>query len=694
MVGPSQFRVQVVADPEMVTALEECYQNSSWESVDEIDGSVELEAPTDAEDELTVVANGDYEALVVDSNRLDEESLEAILERAPDVPVLALSGSDSQNLALDAERRGAHASLIAESPSQREFKRALQTAVRRHRVEQARDHHREQSILLGHLLSVDVRNDMESALNWSESALETVEESAGDDLERMATVCRHSKNLTAKVETIRSLVTDGDLTEELATVNLAQMIRSEITRLRQRETAVQFQLPTDFDAEVIVRGDELLGCALYTLLADAAHRASQETGVQVSIKTTDEEAIATVKDDGETPPTAKVDQLSSDRPAPDDPADDRLDAYFINQVIEGYGGEIAVRTEETAGTTIQVTLQRDSQQAGFEVDADLSERPDSDRLSTRVSMEETEIVFETDETTHRVDHDSIFDIANDVGEYSDPSESTKITIAYRNGQSTEAVTLHGRAGRLAKIQQIFFRTLLGSTPAKVQYQSREASQTVTGEVELTITSEQILLSTTEGTASVDRESIKQFNMREQSADDSDSQVITINHLKDGVPAKIDIAFRTYRDRNMFGRFLQANLDTGETDERRPQETVQLLLVEDDTADREMASLMLEKRAEELAIETASNAIEGYRKIKSTEFDCVISDYDMPKRDGIDLLQQVRETHPDLPFILFTGQGSEAVAKEAVLSDVTDYVQKGIGTNQYDILVDRVRKAIR
>jgi DNA-binding NtrC family response regulator len=67
---------------------------------------------------------------------------------------------------------------------------------------------------------------------------------------------------------------------------------------------------------------------------------------------------------------------------------------------------------------------------------------------------------------------------------------------------------------------------------------------------------------------------------------------------------------------------------------------------------------------------------------------------MPGTDGIEFLQQVRDEHPDLPFILFTGQGSEAVAKQALLSDVTDYVEKGIGTQQYEVLLSRLRKAMR
>jgi DNA-binding NtrC family response regulator len=54
---------------------------------------------------------------------------------------------------------------------------------------------------------------------------------------------------------------------------------------------------------------------------------------------------------------------------------------------------------------------------------------------------------------------------------------------------------------------------------------------------------------------------------------------------------------------------------------------------------------------------------------------------MPGVDGLEFLASVREEYPDLPFILFTGKGSEEIASEAISRGVTDYLQKETGTDQ-------------
>jgi len=71
------------------------------------------------------------------------------------------------------------------------------------------------------------------------------------------------------------------------------------------------------------------------------------------------------------------------------------------------------------------------------------------------------------------------------------------------------------------------------------------------------------------------------------------------------------------------------------------------------------------------------------------FDVLVSDYEMPETDGLEFLEMVRDAHPDLPFILLTGQGDEELAAEAIHRGVSEYLPKGSGTDQFRVLANRI-----
>ena len=119
----------------------------------------------------------------------------------------------------------------------------------------------------------------------------------------------------------------------------------------------------------------------------------------------------------------------------------------------------------------------------------------------------------------------------------------------------------------------------------------------------------------------------------------------------------------------------------------------VLAVDDDPALADLVAEMLPRANERFDVETAAGAQAGLDLLDTREFDCIVSDYDMPGMDGIDFLRAVRRENADLPFILFTGKGSEEVAGDAISAGVTDYLQKQVGTEQYTLLANKVEHAI-
>ncbi|QGN07106.1 response regulator [Halorhabdus sp. CBA1104] len=122
------------------------------------------------------------------------------------------------------------------------------------------------------------------------------------------------------------------------------------------------------------------------------------------------------------------------------------------------------------------------------------------------------------------------------------------------------------------------------------------------------------------------------------------------------------------------------------------DAVTVLCVDDDPDFLTLSETVLQRSAERFEIITETDPTAVLDRLSSNAVDCVVSDYDMPGMDGLELLEAIRADHPKLPFILFTGKGSEEVASEAIARGVTDYLQKGGGRERYALLANRIEHA--
>jgi len=121
--------------------------------------------------------------------------------------------------------------------------------------------------------------------------------------------------------------------------------------------------------------------------------------------------------------------------------------------------------------------------------------------------------------------------------------------------------------------------------------------------------------------------------------------------------------------------------------------IRVLHVEDDPDFASLTAEFLEREADRLTVSTVYTPGDALDALTDQRVDCVVSDYDLPEMDGIELLETIRSNHPDLPFVLFTGKGSEEVASDAISAGATDYLQKARGVDQYAILANRILNAV-
>lgn len=124
------------------------------------------------------------------------------------------------------------------------------------------------------------------------------------------------------------------------------------------------------------------------------------------------------------------------------------------------------------------------------------------------------------------------------------------------------------------------------------------------------------------------------------------------------------------------------------------QSIEVLHVDDEPDFADAVASFLDIHEDDFTVQTAQSATEGLSILERSEIDCIVSDYEMPGADGIEFLESVREIDSDIPFVLFTGKGSEEIASKAISAGVSDYLQKETGTDQYLVLANRIRNLVK
>ena len=131
------------------------------------------------------------------------------------------------------------------------------------------------------------------------------------------------------------------------------------------------------------------------------------------------------------------------------------------------------------------------------------------------------------------------------------------------------------------------------------------------------------------------------------------------------------------------------MDRKKTENQR----IHILCVDDDAGFLDLTRAWL-SQVEGFSVHTETDPREALDRLheETTSVDAVVSDYQMPDIDGLAFLKRVRDSFENLPFILFTGEGSESIASRAIAAGVTDYLQKH-GEDRYKLLENRIKNAV-
>lgn len=117
----------------------------------------------------------------------------------------------------------------------------------------------------------------------------------------------------------------------------------------------------------------------------------------------------------------------------------------------------------------------------------------------------------------------------------------------------------------------------------------------------------------------------------------------------------------------------------------PKRKARILVVDDEQGPRESMRMILK---DEYEVYTASDGEEALKKLIEKEIDVVAMDIKMPKTNGLELLQNIKKSVPDVEVFLITGFPSVSTAVEAIKIGAYDYVIKPFDRDAVQAVVRR------
>ena len=116
-------------------------------------------------------------------------------------------------------------------------------------------------------------------------------------------------------------------------------------------------------------------------------------------------------------------------------------------------------------------------------------------------------------------------------------------------------------------------------------------------------------------------------------------------------------------------------------------TIRVLYVDDEENPLIIAKTFIEKIDSEMRVNVLSSPEEALKIIDS--FQCIITDFKMPKMDGLEFAQKIREKS-NIPIILYTAWGVEELFEKAIAIGINECISKGYDREHYEVLVTRIK----
>ena len=117
--------------------------------------------------------------------------------------------------------------------------------------------------------------------------------------------------------------------------------------------------------------------------------------------------------------------------------------------------------------------------------------------------------------------------------------------------------------------------------------------------------------------------------------------------------------------------------------------LRILIVDDDRAICDLMQTLLERDG--FQVKTMSDPTGVTGELKKHDYHLIILDLMMPKRDGIEVLREIRKTDKDIAVVIFTGYPNLDTAVASMKLDAVDYIKKPFDVDEFRAVIQRVMR---
>ncbi len=292
------------------------------------------------------------------------ETVERVVEYAPDVPIVVLTGQNETEVGVDAIQRGAQEYLAKGSVTGEMVLRTLRYAIERSRNQQKLVDRNHRLALLNRIVRQDIRNDVSMIVGLGDQLREGVDPNDEDAVETLLEAAQHAVDLTDTAAAVIDVISADDVEREPC--DLYAVLDAEVSRLRRERTVdVTLERRETDDGPVIVSASPMLGSVFEHLLANAVDHSDRPTPrVTVTVETTPEEVTVEITDDGVGIPDAQKQVLADPNARFDDRSGMGVGLYLVTTLLESFGGRLEIDDNHPRGACMIVSLDSDAHSRG------------------------------------------------------------------------------------------------------------------------------------------------------------------------------------------------------------------------------------------------------------------------------------------------------------------------------------------